>query len=794
MPTPVPGYGPLDARIVLCGEAPGHEEELQGRPFVGSSGKLLNAMLAQAGIARESCYITNVVKVRPPNNDFGVFYDDPRRRVPKEFLTNSWGSLREEIQRIKPNVTIALGAEALRALTGRTGIDSWRGSILSSPVGKLIPTFHPARILRVYSEKCIAELDLRRAGEESLTSTIRPLGLSFELSPSASRIIEFINSVLERARREPTRVAFDIETTGHLCRCIALADTPTHAMCIPFISGRSGLDTSVPGRIILDVDHSEELNSHYSLEEEYEILRALDRLFRDEEVEKVAQNFPFDTTVLAREFGFEVRALTMDTMVAHHALYPELPKGLDFLTSIYTRIPYYSSYDASVDHETWTYNCYDAVATYRVAGALDRELAEAGLEEFYRNHLHPTLFALTRTQNRGVVINQVLRQEMSEKNNRELEEIGTRLKALTGEEFNPRSWKQKSELFYHRLGMPIQYKPGKERKQTTDKNAIAQLIKKYPQHAPTLQLILDYQERATLKSTFLEKELDHEGRIRTSYNLTGAITGRLSSSEPLWEPGTNLQNIPIRTETGRLFRRLFQADPLFSLIKADLSQAEFRIVCWLARIGRIIRRYSEDAGFDVHRWVASLLFTKPEPEIIKTERDTAKVAVHGGNYEIGPAKLAYTNKNVTFAQADWALKRYRELVPEIPLWWEEVKRNLNATRTIQSPIGRRRLFLDRLDDELYRAAYSHSAQSIVADIINRAWTLSVETFNEAECYPCLQVHDELVFQCRTELVAGYARRIRTLMEYPLVFPGVEQPLVIPADISWGPNWLDQTKI
>jgi DNA polymerase-1 len=515
----------------------------------------------------------------------------------------------------------------------------------------------------------------------------------------------------------------------------------------------------------------------------------------DERIPKVAQNFPFDSYVLAKEFGFDIRHLYMDTMVAHHAAYCELPKGLDFLTSIYTRTPYYSDYDASVDLDLWRYNCYDAAVTLEISYRLDEELASLGISEFYHNHLNPCIPALTRTQNRGVKVDVPLRTTMTETAKRERDELGITLGKLTGlGDFNPRSYKQKLDLLYDKMGLPKQYafKNG-ERRVTTDKKALEVLIRKVPTSAPTVRAIIDYQERATLISSFLEKELDGEQRIRTSYNLAGTVTGRLSSSEPLWDAGTNLQNIPIRTEPGRLFRRLFVADDGWSLVKADLSQAEFRLVVWMARIHRIIERYASDRDFDVHRWVASLIYKIPENEVVKTQRDIAKNGVYGGNYRMSYAKAALTYK-LDIPTARFVLDSYRDAIPEIPEWWNTVERVLIQSRVLVSPMGRRRVFFDRLDDELFRAAYSHSAQCIVGDIINRALTLACEIFDDKECFPVLQVHDEIVFACRTELVPVYAPRIRNLMEYPLTFDGVKEPLIIPADISHGKNWLDQEKI
>src|SRR3989304_5592048 len=146
MPKIVPGFGPRDAKIALVGEAPGEQEEIDGRPFVGSAGHLLSSMLSSAGIPRDMCYLTNVMKIRPPHNDFGAFYHDTERTSPTQGLLDGQSSLAQELQSLSPNITVALGGEALRALTGRMGITKWRGSILATSVGKVIGTFHPAAI------------------------------------------------------------------------------------------------------------------------------------------------------------------------------------------------------------------------------------------------------------------------------------------------------------------------------------------------------------------------------------------------------------------------------------------------------------------------------------------------------------------------------------------------------------------------------------------------------------------------------------------------------------------------
>ena len=117
--------GPHDAKIMFVGEAPGREEEIQGVPFVGSSGKLLNQLLSNALITRGDCYLTNIMMDRPVNNDFGEFYEDKSRKVPTQFLLDGYQRLKGEIEKVNPNVVVAVGGEALKALTDLKSITTY---------------------------------------------------------------------------------------------------------------------------------------------------------------------------------------------------------------------------------------------------------------------------------------------------------------------------------------------------------------------------------------------------------------------------------------------------------------------------------------------------------------------------------------------------------------------------------------------------------------------------------------------------------------------------------------------
>lgn len=789
----VPGHGPLGAKIMLIGEAPGEEEDRQGLPFVGASGKLLTQMLEAAKIERQACYLTNVLKLRPPQNNFSIMYEDKAKRQPSRMLLECYETLRQEIQQVRPSVICCLGGEALRAVTGRTGIDNWRGSILSTPHGKCVPTLHPAYVLRMYQARPIVELDLSRVREESASPELNVPSVTCETRPSFERVIEYLT-------KRPKRLAFDIETSGSHVRCLGLSSEVGHAICIPFIANPTHSPTLRSTILFTPPEGDSSPTSYWPEEQEYAILQAAYRLFNDPSVEKIAQNYPFDAGILAREFGLNFTNVYMDTMVAHHACYCELPKGLDFLCSIYTRIPYYSDYDVSSDEQTWRYNCYDAAVTFECSLRLEEELRGFGLSEFYFNQKHPTTLALVRVESRGVLVDTAKRSAIAAECSSSREVLQKQIQLVAGsDKFNPSSPKQVKELLYDKLKLPIQYHP-RTRKPTTDKNALAHLRTKCPQHFGFLEHLELHSKLDDLLSGFLQKALGADGRIRTHFNSAATVTDRLNSSEPLFDPGTNLQNIPRRGGWEKI-RACFIADPGWTWIKADLSQAEFRIVAWMAKIWKVVEEYQKNPKWRVHSYVASLAYKVPREQVTGQMDDNAKIAVHGGNYGIQAAKLAMA-WNKPIEETKWLLEEYRKIFPEIPQWWEKVRDTINSTRTISGPFGNKRIFFDRLGDsvlaEIYRDSYSHSAQNIVANLVNRALHLVEESFDPGRCHTLLQVHDELDLQASGEPdsanVLGHAKRLKAILEYPLYFEGVPTPLVIPAEVSVGKNWLETRKV
>ncbi len=764
------GTGPPNPQIVIVGEAPGQEEDAIGRPFVGSSGRLLTDMLIRCGINRSLCYITNVAKQRPPSNNFGFYYSDKKRTQPTLQLLSLWTELRAELSLKKPNIVIALGGEALRALVDKTRITKWRGSVVELDLNgwkcKLISTFHPAAILRLYKNRTICELDLKRAKEESLDTTIVTPKVEFFIKPSFVQVISYLTL-------SHKRLAFDIETSGKHVRCLGFSSGVRKAFCIPFIANQR----PKPSKTML-LAPSGSSGSYWTEVEERAILRELERLFKDENVEKIAQNFPFDSSVLMEDLGLDVRGLWMDTMIAQHECYCELPKSLDFLTSIYTKQPRYSDYEVSSDESTWIYNCYDASITFEVALRLENEMTELGVLKHYREIAQPAMISLARAGNRGVLVDIALRDVYMKDYELKLEKVKDKLLVLIGKPLNPNSPKQMKEYLYTTLNLPPQHHY-RTKLVTCDEEAIDKLRLKYPQHEDFFDLVIDYREAVTLMS-LLRAELTLDNRCQTSYNATGTVTGRISSSETIWKTGANLQQQP----RGK-FRRIYIAPLGMLFVKADLSQAEARVVAHLSKNEELIKLF-EDPKFDVHMWNTSLILEKPQDQISKAERHNGKQSLHSANYKGGP-RTAVKHAKIPYAQAKHALEKYQQSSPDLLKWWDKVEEQLLATRKFMTPLGRLRIFLDRINQTTLRSAIAFVPQSTIGDQINRAFS-RIDFRLPKGCRLILQIHDEVVCESPPALVLKCASIIKEELEHPIVINGRE--LIVPSEVSVGKNWFD----
>lgn len=790
----VPGAGPQPAKILIIGEAPGKEEELQRKPFVGGSGQELTKMLNEAGILRSECRIVNVCKYRPPGNNMDLWWPEQKKNRQKDFVEvdGEWfdprvveglQELDDEIKATNPNIIIPLGNLPLWATTRNTGILKWRSSLLthhSFPEIKVVPTIHPAAIMRNWEWRYLAVHDLRRAKGWSHDRVIPRNEEHFIVRPSYAQCIALLRDLLARAAEGPLLLAADIETAQRQLSCIGLAWSRTEAICIPFATQ----------------ELTEHGYSYFSHREELDLVLLLREVLTQPNVRVVGQNWGYDSQYIAKQYGFEVN-LYLDTMTEHHTKFPGLPKGLDFQSSLYRRVHVYWKDDGKergkgADDQWWIYNCRDCVATY--------EIAEVQLASREKHVLKRTAYGtpyeiqqslsvpIIRASMRGVRFDNANRFLMAMQLQERCREIEEWIAKVLGEPLNPRSSPQMHKLFYEELGQ-AKVLDRKTRKPTCNDQALRTFAQTDILLRPLCSAISQVRSLSNYISVCLQPT-DSDGRIRCTYTIPGTETFRFASSSDPFGYGTNLQNITSGDEESQDFplpnlRKLFLPDIGYTLGEFDLPQADARVVAFEAEDEELIELFL-DPTRDLHTENAKAIFgdhvTKKSPE-----RQQAKAGVHLTNYGGTPPVLAKA-LGITVKEAERFQQRWFGAHPKIKKWHERILMQLQLHRFVENKFGYRRYYFDRIDN-LLKEALAWIPQSTVG-IATNLGILQVYADDELRrllVQLLLQTHDSTTFQWPTIdtkiIVPKLISKLTVTVPYdrPLVFtPGVKM-----SDKSWG---------
>ena len=775
-------------KIVLIGESPGKNEEIEGKPFVGASGtKILDPILKGAGIDRYECLIDNLVRYRPDGDRFEVF--EEKR---PELLVEGLREMQALVDEYNPNIIVALGAKPLQYLTGVKGaISTHRGSVLPS-IGfkrqyKVLATFHPAYIVRNYDDSAIALYDMRRVYEESKFPEIIYPNRNYCVNPTFQEVMNFFDR-LDNA----FEVSFDIETqrNNHIS-CFGFALSPEEAICVPIVCERG----------------------HYWGEEEEAIIwKRLASVLANRKICKIIHNFMFEGYMLEYYYDMEIINV-FDTLVASHVLYPEFPHSLAFMTSILTKEPYYKDEGRGEKktREDWTrhyiYNAKDCVTTFEIKIELLIRLTEENLLEVLSEEMSNALYA-TRMQYDGICVDKKFREEKLVESIKQQAEAKRNLIDIVGHDINPGSTVQLKKLLYEDLKLPKQYKTNTKGSMalTTDVDALNDLGFKFD--LKELQLILSYRKHQTNKSFFNYQLDDTDGKVRISHNPAGQEGARWSTSKNPSGFGRNLQNLP-KEARGQIVAQ----DGCY-LLEIDLEQVESRFVAYYSDCTDQIQIFIDKR--DIHAITAAYIFQKPIEECGKgtIERYLGKTANHSSNYGIGGTKFVrkiYKDTSthlsspirLTPKEGQKLINGYHELYPEIKgtfhmgIQNELRTRNKYGTycRTLTNAFGRKRHFWGRLDDaNLLFEAYNYKPQSGTAMIINKVINSTNDNLYDEGVRTLLHTHDGCLFQIPKTDYMNYIHEIYSYFNIPITIG--RHTIAMPAEISMGERWehLEEVKL
>ncbi|WP_329505510.1 DNA polymerase I [Haemophilus parainfluenzae] len=509
-------------------------------------------------------------------------------------------------------------------------------------------------------------------------------------------------------------------------------------------------------------------------------------------IQKVGQNFKYDLTIFARN-GINVQGVAFDTMLESYVLNSTGRHNMDDLAKRYLGHQTISfeeiagkgknqlTFNQIPLEQAAEYAAEDADVTMKLQQVLWKKLSkEPTLEKLFKEMELPLLGVLSRMERRGVLIDSdALFLQSNEIANR-LSELEEQAYVLAGQPFNLASTKQLQEILFDKLGLPVIQKTPKGAP-STNEEVLEELA--FSHELP--KVLVEHRGLSKLKSTYTDKLPQmvnpQTGRVHTSYHQAVTATGRLSSSDP------NLQNIPIRNEEGRRIRQAFIAREGFTIVAADYSQIELRIMAHLSQDQGLINAFTQ--GKDIHRSTAAEIFGVALDEVTSEQRRNAKAINFGLIYGMSAFGLS-RQLSIGRADAQSYMDLYFKRYPGVQTFMHDIREKAKAQGYVETLFGRR-LYLPDINSSngmrrkaAERVAINAPMQGTAADIIKRAMIqLDQKLQNDPDIEMIMQVHDELVFEVRSEKVAFYSELIKTQMESAA---DLVVPLIV--DVGQGTNW------
>ncbi len=525
-----------------------------------------------------------------------------------------------------------------------------------------------------------------------------------------------------------------------------------------------------------------------------DVLTQLKPLLTDPNKAKVGQNLKYDITVLSH-YGIEMQGIAYDTMLESYVLNSSAARhDMDSLALKYLGASTISFTDVAgkgakqltfnqIDIEkAGPYAAEDADITLQLHQTLWPKVKEhKGILSTFTDIEMPLVKVLSKVERNGVLIDEALLNEQSQRLAKQVNALEQKAHQLAGEVFNLSSPKQLQALLFEKMGLPILQKTPSGQPSTAEA-VLQDLSLDYP----LPKVILEYRSLSKLKSTYtdaLPQQINPKtGRVHTSYNQAVTATGRLSSTNP------NLQNIPVRTEEGRLIRQAFIAPKGYKIVAADYSQIELRIMAHLTSDPGLMKAFS--SGCDIHSATAAEVFGVDIDKVTPEQRRRSKAINFGliyGMSAFGLAKQLGVERQEAQAYIDIYFDRY----PKVKEYMESTRESAHAKGYVETLYGRR-LVLPEINASNHqrqraaeRAAINAPMQGTAADIIKIAM-INIDNWlqqGEVDARMTMQVHDELVFEVANDHVDTLVKKITQEMDN-----AVELNVPLEVHVGIGDNW------
>ena len=631
------------------------------------------------------------------------------------------------------------------------------------------------------------EISSDRINNEDQITEAEPISINtekYELIDNVNDLNRWVTKIYQRGY-----VAVDTETTGlndmivdlvGICLSVEIGE----ACYIP-VGHTNGEDDLFGGASLC--------NGQINLDEALEILRPV---LQDPSIIKIGQNVKYDTKIFAR---YDVNLAPVDdTMLLSYAINGgKHNHGMDYLSERYLNHKPISiktllgsgksaiTFDKVSINDAVNYAAEDADITLRLWKLFKPMLHESSVTKVYETLERPLIPVLAKMEMNGIKVDRNTLSRMSNNFAQSMSGLEAEIYNLAGQSFNVGSPKQLGEILFDKLELPGG-KKGKTGAYGTGVDVLEDLASEG--HELPVK-VLDWRQMSKLKSTYTDALQGHinsnTGRVHTSYIISGASTGRLSSTDP------NLQNIPIRSEAGRKIREAFIAEEGNVLLSLDYSQIELRILAHIAKIDTLKQAFHE--GQDIHALTASQMFNVPLENMDPMVRRQAKAINFGVIYGISGFGLA-RNLRIPRKEAQSFIDTYFERFPGIRAYMDETVSFAKENGYVKTLFGRK-VHTSEINAKgpqagfAKRAAINAPIQGTAADVIRRAMVQMPNAIAHLPAKMLLQVHDELIFEVNKDALNETTEVVRNIMEKasePVV--KLDVPLVV--DAGFGSNWAD----